>query len=230
MSSNNDGHDHSKHQFTKYSQYVKVYSPNSVEIPDPKIKKSKIDKQNKEKDYEHAHRDLAVTSSIALALMASILIILYFSLEGLSIENHNKNMIWTISSIGFITFFGMLVVSSHHSIMKEDSKGTMRKALASSFVVVYLIVFALIIFNGIDITEIAGIHSEDENTQLTSSKILDHLTKIIMVILGFYFGTKGVKEIAEVVKKDYRNEGKPKKMTHPKLININFMINLKNNV
>jgi len=214
MMSENHGkheHGHGKHNFSKYSQYVKLYSPKKVDIPNPKEKKLKSEpEQNTKPDYKHAHRDWAVTSIIALSIMISVLAILYIGLQDTTIENSDKNMIWTISAIGLITFFGMLIVSSHHSIMKEDSKGTMRKALASSFLVVYLIVFALIIFSGINISELVNNNSSEDNSQLTPNQILDHLTKIIMVILGFYFGTKGVKEIAEVVKK----EPKEKNETH----------------
>jgi len=49
--------------------------------------------------------------------------------------------------------------------------------------------------------------SEDTEHEESSDSIkvgrdvlLDHLTKILMVILGFYFGTKGVKEIVETAK------------------------------
>ena len=118
--------------------------------------------------------------------MTTILALLYAGI----VEHWNP--VWSLSAIGIITFFGMLIVSSLHQV-KVDSQGTMRKALASSMVIVYLIVFTLIIF-GFDF---AALLQDESPTGLTSSEILDHLTKIILVILGFYFGFKGIKEIVK---------------------------------
>ena len=52
-------------------------------------------------------------------------------------------------------------------------------------------------------------HEESSDSiKVGRDALLDHLTKIMMVILGFYFGTKGVKEIVETA-----NKGKAGKNT-----------------
>ena len=128
-------------------------------------------------------------------------------------------------AIALITFLGMLIVSSFHSEQHpkhvKGSSGVMRRALAVSFVVVYFVVFSVIVFgeptyfddqNSVLTTTLEdhseeGISSEEVEHEEDSKQIkvdrevlLDHLTKIIITILAFYFGTKGAKEIAEIIK------------------------------
>jgi len=46
-------HGHTKHRFTKYSQYVGIYSPKKVDIPSPKNKKDKSKTEEGEsQDYQ----------------------------------------------------------------------------------------------------------------------------------------------------------------------------------
>lgn len=49
----NHQHGHTKHHFTKYSQYVGIYSPKKVDIPSPKSKKdtSKTE-EDESQDYQ----------------------------------------------------------------------------------------------------------------------------------------------------------------------------------
>lgn len=208
------GHKHDgSHKFKTYTEYVKRFSPDKIEasLPEEKKESPPPETTNKEspqqettnkespqqettnKDQQgRTYKEWAITSGLALIVMTTILTLLYAGL----VEHWNP--VWSLSAIGIITFFGMLIVSSVHQIKVKDSQGTMRRALASSMVVVYLIVFTLIIF-GVDFdTLLLDETSKGESpTGLTSSEILDHLTKIILVILGFYFGTKGIKEIVK---------------------------------
>ena len=49
----NHQHGHTKHHFTKYSQYVGIYSPKKVDIPSPKSKKDKLKTEEGEsQDYQ----------------------------------------------------------------------------------------------------------------------------------------------------------------------------------
>ena len=202
MSSEHGHKQDGSHKFKTYTEYVKRFSPDKIEasLPEEKKESPPPETTNKELPQQETknidlqgrtYKRWAITSGLALIVMTTILALLYAGI----VERWNP--VWSLSAIGIITFFGMLIVSSIHQV-KVDSQGTMRKALASSMVIVYLIVFTLIIF-GVDFdTLLLDETSKGESpTGLTSSEILDHLTKIILVILGFYFGTKGIKEIVK---------------------------------
>jgi len=88
-----------------------------------------------------------------------------------------------IAGVGLVTFFGMLIISSYHAIHQPDSKGTMRKAIAGSLVAVYVVILAL---------SISG-RLEDVQNQMVMT-LIENFTWIIIAIVGFYFGTKGVTE------------------------------------
>lgn len=91
---------------------------------------------------------------------------------------------WSLSSVGIITFFGMLIISSHHAKHHTESKGIMRKSLTASLISVYIVVLSLALsgsFGGI----------QDEMTR----SVLSNFSVVVITIVGFYFGTKGISEI-----------------------------------
>jgi hypothetical protein len=96
-----------------------------------------------------------------------------------------------IGGIGLITFFGMLILSSYHkkSILQGDDKdrGVMRDALAGSLIAVYFIVLGYGLYNSSSIT--GG-----------GQNVLSAFSDVIMVLIGFYFGSKGALQVYQAYK------------------------------
>lgn len=100
---------------------------------------------------------------------------------------------WSTATEGLVTFFGMLIVSSYHARLKHSSKGTMRRAIAGSLISVYVIVLAL------------GLSDKFPNiSDQTLQAIMEGFSAVIMMIVGFYFGSKGASEMLDV----WKNKGK----------------------
>lgn len=133
--------------------------------------------------HEHHHIDWMITSGIA-AVVAFLDI--YFISEAM--ENQSKISFY-LAAIGIATFFGVLIISSFHAVTNKQSKGTMRKAIASTIIIVYISAFALITFG--ESTNLSI------NSDLNDNTILEHFSNVVMVVIGFYFGTKGVREFIE---------------------------------
>lgn len=126
--------------------------------------------------------------SIKTAVFSAILAVLIFGILLYDIHDDAKLSVWVIAFVGISTFFGMLMISSYHSEHHphhiSGSKGVMRRAMASSFVCVYFVILSSIMF---------GEQSLMENVE--REKILEHFSNIIIVIIGFYFGSKGAIEL-----------------------------------
>ena len=86
---------------------------------------------------DHKHIDWMITSVIA-SFIAGLDI--HFLVD---MTNNSSHTAFNLGAIGIITFFGMLIVSSLHGINNTASKGTLRQAIASSVIVVYIIAFSL---------------------------------------------------------------------------------------
>ena len=100
----------------------------------------------------------------------------------------------SIAGVGLITFFGMLIISSYHALHQPDSKGTMRKAIASSMVSVYLVLLGLAFSD-----RLSNIPNEQ------SMILLQNFSWVIMTIVGFYFGSKGAIEFLKFWKGGEKN-------------------------
>lgn len=136
--------------------------------------------------------------------------------------------------IGIFTFFGMLIVSAYHeraktkSSEKESSKHMvippgssfnsstsdvpdasdtasklgkwdgeiMRTSIAGTLILVYVIVLVYVIFN----------HDLSDNALL--EKTVDNFGNVIIVVVGFYFGSKGAIQIYSLYK-DKQTPAKP---------------------
>ena len=150
-----------------------------------KLIKLKIGEQSK--SSRHVYAVTAISSCLLIGVIFGILIWDFKGAEDSSIH------LWKIAFIGIITFFGMLMISSYHSEHHphhiKGSKGVMRRGIISSFVVVYFIVLSLVLF-------------ETEGVEKTSAaeKILENFTSIIIVLIGFYFGSKGAIELYKQVR------------------------------
>jgi len=121
-------------------------------------------------------------AAIVAAIDVAIIII------GLELQNYDKiNLGWTVAAIGIITFFGTLSVSSYHKKHSaEGDKGTMRDALAASLICTYFVVLSFSIFEKIN----------SGNTSVDS--VLNSFSSVIMIMVGFYFGSKGAIEIYKI--------------------------------
>lgn len=131
--------------------------------------------------------------SMKTALFSGLLVGLIFSILIYDINDDQKLSVWIIAFVGIIAFFGMLMITSyhqeHHPKHVKGHKGVMRTAITSSFICVYFIVLSLVLF---------GEQSIIQN--VPREKILEHFTSIIIVIIGFYFGSKGAIELYKIIK------------------------------
>ncbi len=124
----------------------------------------------------HEHEGWKKTTIIACVVAA-----IDFAVISVGIFVNNVTLL--IAGVGLVTFFGMLIISSYHAIHQPDSKGIMRKAIAGSLVAVYIVILAL---------SLSG-RLEDVQNQMVMT-LIENFTWIIIAIVGFYFGTKGVTE------------------------------------
>lgn len=128
-------------------------------------------------------KDWATTSIIAAIVAGLDVLVIYVG------AMWPQTIYWSIASEGIITFFGLLIVSSYHARFKPSSKGTMRKAIAGSLISVYLILLAF------------GISGKFPNiSDQTLRTILEGFSMVIITIIGFYFGSKGMSEVLDTWK------------------------------
>ncbi len=139
------------------------------------------------------HTESIRNVSMYTALFSGLLVGLIFSILIYDINDDQKLSVWIIAFVGIIAFFGMLMITSyhheHHPKHVKGPKGVMRAAITSSFICVYFIVLSLVLF---------GEQSIIQN--VPREKILEHFTSIIIVIIGFYFGSKGAIELYKIKK------------------------------
>lgn len=124
----------------------------------------------------HEHEGWIKTTIIAIVVCTIDFVVI-------SVGVLANNAALSIAGVGIVTFFGMLIISSYYAIHQPDSKGTMRKALAGSLVSVYVVILAL---------SISGMLEDSQNQ--TVMILIENFTLVIVAIIGFYFGTKGVTE------------------------------------
>jgi len=93
------------------------------------------------------------------------------------------NLVLMIVPMAIVTFFGVMALSSLHSMTKpgKGSKGIMRKSLAATLILTYIGIVALTINGQIDYSKVPD-------------TITDNLVYVIITIIGFYFGTKTVQD------------------------------------
>ncbi|HEU03995.1 MAG TPA: hypothetical protein ENH95_02595 [Nitrosopumilus sp.] len=99
-----------------------------------------------------------------------------------------NDIVVMIVPVSIITFFGVMSLSSLHSITstgsKNDTKGVMRKSITATLILVFVIMLALTLKGEIDFSKIPG-------------SITDNFVYIIITIIGFYFGTRTVNEFLQ---------------------------------
>ena len=123
-------------------------------------------------------QDWKVSTTLAIIIAAFDLGIL-----ALGIVFHLIPISLSIIGIGIGTFFGMLGAAKYQSLKsdKERDRGHMRTALTGMFLCVYVSVLILALTG--------DFNSSNEN------KILDNFSNVIIIIIGFYFGSRAFTEI-----------------------------------
>ena len=97
----------------------------------------------------------------------------------------------SLGCIGIITFIGVLMLTNYLSHDLALAKKEMRKALAASFTMVYLIFLALVVFG-----ESSTVETE------TAKTIVGHFTWVVGVIITFYFGSRLLEDRKKGVEKE----------------------------
>jgi len=101
----------------------------------------------------------------------------------------------SIGCVGIITFIGVLILTNYLSRDPDLAKKEIRKAIAATFTLVYLIFLALVIFGKVFAAE----------TDLAKT-IVGHFTWIVGIIIIFYFGSRSVDEYLK--RKELKEEEK----------------------
>jgi len=128
-----------------------------------------------------------------------------------------KQFAMPIAASGIITFFGMLIISGYNK-KSTKAKGIIRRAIASALIVSYIIAFSIFMFQTFEqveqsmldeksLPDVKNMTSEDVNEYMLllnqtasinllkmefTNSLLVNFTNVIMVIIVFYFGSKGV--------------------------------------
>ena len=94
-----------------------------------------------------------------------------------------EGFIFMTPAIGIITFLGVLMLTNETSGDPNFSKGEVRKAIAASFIAVYFVVVSAIVF------------SPNFSRSPLGETIIMNLTLIILTVVGFYFGFRGLQDV-----------------------------------
>ena len=132
------------------------------------------------KQDKHLHSGWIKTAIIACIVAIFAIVSFWYGVV-------NDQISWSIAGVGIITFFGMLAISSYHSLHQPNSTGTLRKAIAASMISVYVVVLSLLFSDNLPVLE-----NESAMT------LLDNFSYVIMTIIGFYFGSKGATEFLKI--------------------------------
>ena len=97
--------------------------------------------------------------------------------------------------IGVFSFFSMLAISNYFTQDKNLMKGEMRKAMATSLIMVY---FAILALNLADSETGLAMASAGED-EITKALLSDFST-LIAVVIGFYFGGRSAEEVMKIFK------------------------------
>lgn len=135
------------------------------------------------KNPQESHSSWRNTTIIAGIVATIDFVIISF---GILLNQSVEFTTWSLSSVGIITFFGMLIICSHHAKYSPDSKGIMRKSLTASLISVYIVVLSL---------ALSGTFGDIQD-EMTKS-VLSNFSIVVIAIIGFYFGAKGISEIVK---------------------------------
>ncbi|WP_420630771.1 hypothetical protein [Candidatus Leptofilum sp.] len=108
--------------------------------------------------------------------------------------------------IGIFSFFAMLAISSLFSEKSNLLEGEMRKAIASSMIMVYFAILSLtlidpdIALSANPIISFSLENVEEGEVAATSSSLLNDFSTLIAVVIGFYFGGRSFEEVVKAWK------------------------------
>ncbi len=128
-----------------------------------------------------------VCYSIKIATLGAIAII-SVNLALLFVFTRIGGIFMALAGVGIVTFLGVLALADYVSIEPSVSTGEMRSAIASSIVVLYLVVIALT-FSGQVPAETA-----------IATTLINNFTWVVGIVVVFYFGSKGVLQYIELTK------------------------------
>ena len=136
----------------------------------------------KEKEHDEIERrwKLRKTGAFVIALLVVALDILALAL-GTIVDT--VPIALSIGCVGVITFVGVLTLSNYLSRDPELAKKEVRKAIAASFTLVYLVLLALVLFS----------EASSADTELAKT-VVGHFTWIVGIIIIFYFGSRSLEE------------------------------------
>lgn len=112
--------------------------------------------------------------------------------------------------IGVFSFFSMLALSSYFSDKEDLMMGEMRKAIATSLIMVYFAILAMAVVEpGSNV--LAQAMSLGEGAESASPKIflLKDFSTLIAVVVGFYFGGRSAEEIIKTWRGKNQDETDP---------------------
>jgi predicted neutral ceramidase superfamily lipid hydrolase len=92
--------------------------------------------------------------------------------------------------IGVFSFFSTLALTSYFSEKQNFLEGEMRKAIATSLLMVYFAILALTL-----VDPNATLAVTDMTSDGSRSTLMSDFSTIIMVVIGFYFGGRSAEEI-----------------------------------
>jgi hypothetical protein len=101
--------------------------------------------------------------------------------------------------VGVFSFFSMLALSSYFSDKESLLQGELRKAIATSLLMVYFTILAMAVVEpGVNILALSATAEEES----VSPKIflLKDFSALIAVVVGFYFGGRSAEEIIKTWK------------------------------
>ena len=114
-----------------------------------------------------------------LAIVIAALDLIVLGLGGF----YKEFLYWSIGSVGIISFIGILTLVNSTSQDVSFQTGEMRKAIAGSFVIVYLLVLSLFVSTGFSPS------SNEQSTEVIKN-IMTPLSYLMGAIAAFYFGSK----------------------------------------
>lgn len=132
-------------------------------------------------------------------LILGALFIVIYDIGMLIFAQVYNQLAWAIASIGVVTFVGMLILANYADQVFEFGGGEIRTAIASSVVVVYLVLLSFLTFYSGAIPERA-----------LATTIVQNFTTVVEIVVIFYFGSKAVTKVYEL-KHPKLNSSKQKK-------------------
>jgi hypothetical protein len=130
---------------------------------------------------------------------------------GTALSNSRSWLSFSVAAIAIVSFFGLLHVGRSEAVEKYDSEILIRRAIAASAVVVYLVLVSIVAFfslegfKGLNLEYLSRLPPETQQLVLSAlqkppqidpltSMLVTNFTVTIGVIVAFYFGSSAYLE------------------------------------